>query len=149
MTRYILFIVAALHLNAAVIANESPLEEAKAASQQWVRAFNKGNLKYITSAYINDSVMIAHPAGVFHGSQAVSAFWNELINIAGAAELVYMDTKYELIDSQTMHLSARWKMNIGEGYITLEKWVKQADGVWRLELDDFTIEQQYAKEKNI
>ncbi len=31
-------------------------------------------------------------------------------------------------------------MNIAKGYISLEKWVKQDDGVWRLELDDFTIE---------
>jgi ketosteroid isomerase-like protein len=145
MKRYILLIIAALQLNVTVIAHEGPLEEAKAASQQWVKEFNKGNVEYMVKAYTSDSIMITHPIGVFHGSEAVLSFWSELVN-GGADDLVYIEPKYELIDNETMHLSARWKMNIGEGYITLEKWVKQADGVWRLAFDDFTIEKQYSQE---
>lgn len=104
MRRYILLIVAAFQLNMSVIANETPLDETKAASQQWVNKFNKGNVEYLVKAYTSNSLMITHPVGVFHDAEAIFSFWNELVNVGKATDLVYLDTSYELDNNNTMHL---------------------------------------------
>ncbi|USH04647.1 hypothetical protein K6Q96_23290 [Grimontia kaedaensis] len=119
-----------------------PIEEAQEASKQWIAAFNKGDYQYLGDAYTMESTMISHPFGVYHGRPAATAFWKQLIS-DGATDLVYIEPKFAELDDKTVVMESRWKMNIGEGHITLEKWVKEADGVWRLELDDFTVEKRY------
>jgi hypothetical protein len=125
-----------------LIANEAVVSEVKAASKNWVTAFNKGEVKYITDSYTTNATMITHPIGVFYNSKMIFKFWDDLLK-GGASDLKYIEPKFTFIDKKTVHVEAKWTMNIGEGFITLEKWVKQADGVWRLELDDFTIAKQY------
>ncbi|MEI8608335.1 nuclear transport factor 2 family protein [Enterovibrio sp. Hal110] len=122
--------------------NAGPLEDATAASKQWVEAFNRGDYQYIGDAYTMNSTMIAHPFGDFHGRPAITAFWQQLIQ-DGADDLVYIEPSYTLVDDKTMFVKSRWTMNIGEGHITLEKWVLEPDGAWRLLLDDFTVEKRY------
>jgi hypothetical protein len=43
----------------------------------------------------------------------------------------------------TVLLTADWKMNVGRGIIIQERWVKQKDGNWLLEFDDFEVQEQY------
>jgi|TARA_B110000438_G_C15708233_1_gene604149 hypothetical protein len=52
--------------------------------------------------------------------------------------------KLEVIGNETVLLSADWSMNIGRGIITIEKWVKQLDGVWLLEKDEFEIQEKFS-----
>jgi len=40
-------------------------------------------------------------------------------------------------------LTADWKMNVGRGIITMERWVKRGEGKWLLEFDDFEVQEQY------
>lgn len=129
---YVVFFVCAFQLHA------DPLSDAKAASEKWIAEFNKGNYQYLGSRYTMNAVMITHPIGTFHGRSEITAFWQKLI-ASGAKDLVYLNPKYTLVNDSTLHVSSQWKMNIGHGEITLEKWIKESDGVWRLQLDDFTI----------
>ena len=46
--------------------------------------------------------------------------------------------------NQRSVLSADWRMNVGRGVITMEKWVKQSDGNWLLEQDDFEVVEQFS-----
>ena len=132
---YVVFFTCAFQLHA------DPLSDAKAASEKWIAEFNKGNYQYLGDHYTMNAVMITHPIGAFHGRPDITAFWKKLI-ASGAKDLVYIDPKYTLVNEHTLHVSSKWKMNIGDGYITLEKWIKEADGAWRLQLDDFTIVNQ-------
>ena len=121
--------------------NTNPLSEVQAASQHWINEFNKGNAAYLGQSYTMDAVMITHPIGSFHGRTSITKFWTTLIK-DGAKDLAYQNPKFTVINENTVHISANWTMNIGSGYITLEQWIKEDDGVWRLKLDDFTIEKQ-------
>jgi ketosteroid isomerase-like protein len=119
----------------------NPLTQVKTASQKWVSEFNKGNAQYLGESYTMNAVMITHPIGTFHGRPSITNFWVKLIK-DGAKDLTYIDPKYTVIDHKTVHITSKWQMNIGSGTITLEQWVKEPDGVWRLQLDDFTIQKQ-------
>lgn len=52
----------------------------------------------------------------------------------------------QVIDTRTVHISGEWDLggrdNDGslKGYINIQRYVKQPDGKWLLELDDWTVE---------
>ena len=85
--------------------------------------------------------MIIKEVGEFKGKEDISTFWNDLTKNANHIE--YSNTNIKLINEKTVHLDSDWKMNIGEGIITLEEWVKQDDGSWELTQDEFQILKQY------
>ncbi|CAF1607771.1 unnamed protein product, partial [Didymodactylos carnosus] len=40
--------------------------------------------------------------------------------------------------------SSRWTMNVGDGFIDRETWVRNSEtGIWSIAFDDFTVEQNY------
>ena len=113
------------------------------ASKKWIENFNQQNLEYISNAYSDNAFMEAKPFGTYKTKSEIKAFWKKLIHEMKADSLVYRDTKIEIINDSTAHISSNWKMNIGEGIITKEKWVKEKDGVWRLLSDHFEVLKQY------
>ncbi len=117
------------------------IEDFKQYTNAWVENFNKGNVQYCIDAYTDNAVMIIKEVGEFKGKVAISAFWNDLTKNANHIE--YSNTNIKLINEKTVHLDSDWKMNIGEGIITLEEWVKQDDGSWKLTQDEFQILKQY------
>ena len=88
--------------------------------------------------------MQATPMGTFTGKEAIDGFWRPFM-ASGAGQLVYENIKLEVVDESTVVLSADWRMNVGRGIITKEKWVKQSDGNWLLEQDDFEVLEQFNK----
>lgn len=113
------------------------------ASNSWIHNFNQQNLDYISDAYSENAFMEAKPFGTYETKEEIRAFWKDLIYEKNATSLVYSNTKIEIINDSTALISADWKMNIGEGIITQEKWVKEKDGVWRLLADHFEVIKQY------
>ena len=111
-------------------------------SKQWVHDFNKGNVKACVEAYTATAVMNAKPLGTFIGIDQIEGFWRPFIE-SGAGGLEYSNVVLAVEDERTVLLTADWKMNIGRGIITQERWVKQADGNWLLEYDDFEVQEQY------
>lgn len=107
----------------------------------WIENFNKGNVQYCIDAYEENAVMVIKEVGEFKGKEAIAAFWNDLTKNANYIE--YSNTNIKVINENTIHLDSEWKMNIGEGIITLEEWIKQADGSWKLSQDEFQILKQY------
>ena len=87
--------------------------------------------------YTEDSIMIVKNVGEFKGKLEIAGFWTELTKTANHIE--YSNTNIKVIDETTVHLDSDWKMNIGEGVITLEEWKKQNDGSWKLTQDEFEV----------
>lgn len=117
------------------------INDFKQYTQEWIESFNKGDVEACINAYVDDSIMIVKNVGEFKGKAAITAFWNETTKIANHIE--YINTNVKVIDEKTVHLDSQWKMNIGEGVITLEEWVKQSDGSWKIVQDEFEILKQY------
>jgi ketosteroid isomerase-like protein len=117
------------------------LKEFQEYTNAWVENFNKGNMQYCIDAYVDDARMIVKGLGKFEGKEAIAGFWNELTKKAN--HIGYLNTNIIVIDENTIHLNSDWKMNIGEGIITLEEWVKQEDNTWKLVNDCFQVEKQY------
>lgn len=120
---------------------ENVLKEFQVYTNAWVENFNKGNVQYCIDAYVDDARMIVKGLGKFEGKEEIAGFWNELTKKANHIE--YLNTNILVIDENTIHLNSDWKMNIGEGIITLEEWVKQEDNTWKLVNDCFQVEKQY------
>jgi len=113
------------------------------ASQQWIANFNKGDVDACVAAYVPNAVMEAKPFGTFTGTQEIDAFWRPFVS-SGATGLAYHEVVLQVIDELTLHLSANWKMNVGRGVITLEKWEKQSNGQWLLTHDAFEVLEQFS-----
>lgn len=121
--------------------NETIIKDFTQYTKAWVENFNKGNVQYCIDVYTDNAVMSIKDVGEFVGKEAISNFWLELTKTANHIE--YMNTNVKVINEHTVHLDSDWKMNIGEGIITLEEWVKQSDGSWKLVKDAFEIKKQY------
>lgn len=121
--------------------NELIIEDFKKYTLGWIESFNKGDVEACINAYVDDAVMVVKNIGEFKGKEAIAGFWNETTKAANHIE--YSNTNIKVIDEKTVHLNSDWKMNIGEGIITLEEWVKQEDGSWKLVQDEFEILKQY------
>ncbi len=116
--------------------------QVNAASKAWITTFNRGDARGAADAYVSNAIMDARPMGHFEGRENIYKFWAPFIK-SGARDLVYYEINIDVIDENTAHLFARWSMNVGRGFITLEEWVRSDDNVWRLTKDDFTVENQY------
>ena len=112
------------------------------ASRQWITNFNEGNVDACVAGYLPDAVMEAKPMGTFRGTPEIEGFWRPFIS-SGATDLEYHEVTLEVIDESTVHLSANWRMNVGHGVITLEKWVRQPNGQWLLAYDAFEVLEQF------
>ncbi len=115
------------------------------ASQRWIANFNKGDVNACLAAYLPDAVIEAKPMGTFTGTQEIDDFWRPFM-ASGARQLEYQGTTLNVINESTVHLSATWRMNVGHGVITLEKWVKQSNGQWCLAYDAFEVLEQFPLE---
>ena len=122
--------------------NHDVLIEVLAASRQWVRHFNNGDVDDCIAGYLPEAIMEALPMGEFVGTEQIDDFWRPFIQ-SGATDLQYQDIWLRQIDHGTVHLGANWSMNVGNGVITLEEWVKSDGGVWKLARDRFEVQEQY------
>ena len=113
--------------------------EVSQVSRQWIANFNRGDAEACAAAYTDQAVMNAKPLGRYAGRPAILGFWKPFIE-SGAADLVYSNVRVQVLDPQTVRLAADWSMNVGQGVITNERWVKQPDGRWLLEEDDFEVQ---------
>ena len=86
--------------------------------------------------------MDAKPMGTFTGTQEIENFWRPFMS-SGAKNLEYQEITLEVISDSIVHLSANWRMNVGHGVITLEKWIKQSSGQWLLAHDAFEVLEQF------
>lgn len=111
------------------------------ASKQWINAFNTGNSDYCVAAYLEDAVMRATPFGLSTGTDKIGEFWKPFV-ASGATNLIYTNVAIEVVNATTALLSANWSMNVGEGIIYQEKWVKKGTD-WKLAYDDFEVVQKY------
>lgn len=112
------------------------------ACQQWIAHFNQGDVDACVAGYLPDAVMVAKPMGTFNGRQEIDGFWRPFMS-SGAKDLAYQDVTLEVMNESTVHLSASWRMNVGHGVITLEKWVRQSNGQWLLAHDAFEVLEQF------
>lgn len=116
--------------------------EVLARSKKWVEDFNNRNIKGCVDAYTIDAVVNARPMGTFKGINQIEGFWRPFIE-TGAGELEYSNVVLAVENDNTVLLKADWKTNVGHGVIIQERWVKQPDGNWLLEYDDFEVLEQY------
>lgn len=121
--------------------NEVIINDFKKYTLAWIESFNKGDVEACIDAYVDDAIMIVKNIGEFKGKVEIANFWNETTKTANHIE--YSNTNIKVIDEKTVHLNSDWKMNIGEGIITLEEWQKQEDGTWKLTDDRFEVLKQY------
>ncbi|CAM3758306.1 nuclear transport factor 2 family protein [Parendozoicomonas haliclonae] len=112
------------------------------ASKNWIKHFNRGDVDYCVSAYAIDAIMEAKPLGDYSGRDDIDNFWRPFVQ-SGATDLNYTNIWLKLVDENTVHLGANWTMNVGEGVITLEEWVKSDSGTWKLLVDSFEIHKQF------
>lgn len=112
------------------------------ASKNWIKHFNHGDVNYCISAYAPDAMLEADPIGIFSGRENIDAFWRPFVQ-SGATDLVFSDIWIKEIDENTVHLGAKWHMNIGQGEIVLEEWIKTESGTWKLSLDQLEIQKQF------
>lgn len=117
-------------------------QEVLAASRTWIEHFNRGDIEYCSNVYTQDTVMSVYPHGRFEGREAVKAFWQSFVESANPSNLQYRNVKIYIQNENEAVLSASWSMNVGNGFISKELWVKQRDGEWRLKEDDFSITSQ-------
>jgi len=113
------------------------------ASKKWISNFNKGYTVEIANAYTADAIMVAKPFGTFEGRKAISEFWTPFVE-SGATNLKYTNTKVKIVSKTKAIISSDWSMNVGEGIITNETWVK-INGIWRLKNDHFEVTEQFNK----
>jgi len=121
--------------------NETIVNDFKTHSKNWISNFNNANFQDCIDAYTEDAIVIVKNVGEFKGKAEITSFWTELTKTANHIE--YSNTNIKVIDENTIHLSSDWKMNIGEGIITLEEWKRQEDKSWKLTQDEFEVLKQY------
>ncbi|WP_198553856.1 alpha/beta fold hydrolase [Tenacibaculum sp. Bg11-29] len=116
-------------------------KEVLKASKNWISNFNKGNTVEVGKAYTTDAVMVAKPFGTFEGRKAISKFWTPFVK-SGVTDLKYTNTKIKTVSETEAIISSNWSMNVGEGIITNETWVK-TNGIWQLRKDHFEVIKQF------
>ncbi|MCZ4282129.1 nuclear transport factor 2 family protein [Kiloniella laminariae] len=112
------------------------------ASEKWKAGFNSANPNICAAAYHEDAVMEVGGMGSFIGKAAIFKFWQDFI-LSGAKDVEYFDTKMDVIDTNTVLLTSNWKMNVGQGRITKEKWCRQHDNQWLLTEDAFEMTEKF------
>ncbi len=107
-------------------------------SQKWIAQFNQGNVPTCIATYKEDAIMSVAPFGTFTGREKIAGFWLDFAQ-KEPGELVYRNINIKVLDHNHAVLSASWNMNIAAGFISKELWVRETDGNWYLEQDDFTV----------
>ena len=107
-----------------------------AASARWVEGFNTGNAQQCADAYEPDAEMVATPFGRYIGTDAIKAFWQNLID-EGFSNVSYIKPEIEVISPRAAIIKSNWTMNKAKGIITKELWVLQDDGTAKLRIDFF------------
>lgn len=111
-------------------------------SRKWIQDFNNRNVNGCVEAYTIDAVVNARPMGTYKGLSEIEGFWRPFIE-TGAGDLEHSNVVMAVEDDTKVLLKADWKMNLGEGKIIQQRWVKKSDGKWLLEYEDFEILEQY------
>jgi pimeloyl-ACP methyl ester carboxylesterase/ketosteroid isomerase-like protein len=95
--------------------------------------------KKIVDVYAENALLQAMPAsfGTFQGKNNIRKFWQSALD-GGASDMIYHSKNILVLDDKTALLSATWSMNLFQGIITLEKWVK-INHKWNLVEDNFEI----------
>ena len=89
------------------------------ASEDWQRAFNRGDAAACASHYEEAAVMRAAPFGTFIGKPAIEGFWQQLID-DGLSDVRYIDPRIIIIDKDSAVLTANWRMNKATGFVFCE-----------------------------
>ncbi|MGY0400168.1 MAG: YybH family protein [Ostreibacterium sp.] len=126
--------------NANPIASHIMLEEVIKASMRWIKGFNNQNIE-IYNGYTENATMNGLPFASVTGKDKIKKFWSGLIK-DGATNLTYHNPTFRVVAPNGVLLSSDWSMNIGEGKIFQEKWVKK-DKQWLLDYDEFKVLKQY------
>lgn len=124
------------------IKDSSIRSEVNKASARWRAGFNNANPQECANQYHENAVMEVGGIGSFAGKAEIYKFWQEFIS-SGAREVEYFKTKIEVIDENTALLTSDWKMNVGLGVITKEKWCRQNNGQWLLTEDAFEMTEKF------
>ncbi|EZH72851.1 hypothetical protein ATO12_22240 [Aquimarina atlantica] len=124
------------------IASHQMLEAVIKASIHITKGFNTQNTETFTNGYLENATMNAIPmAKLVHGKPKITQFWQKLIT-SGAKNLTYHNPTFRVVSPNGVKISSDWSMNIGEGKIYQEKWVKK-DGTWMLSYDEFQVLKMY------
>lgn len=111
------------------------------ASIKWTNGFNNHESKICGNGYSKNATLNAVPFANVNDKDSIHKFWSKLIE-DGGANLTYHNPIFEVITPTRVKLSATWSMNIGEGKIYQEKWIKE-NNVWVLGYDEFKVLKQY------
>jgi len=122
-------------------ASHTILEAVINASIDWTNGFNTQNSAICGNGYAKDASMNAIPFASLHNKKAIHGFWEKLI-ADGARNLTYHNPTFQVLTSERVLLSSNWSMNIGEGKIYQEKWIKEENN-WVLGYDEFQVLKQY------
>jgi len=112
------------------------------ASAQWISDFNKGDVQACIKRYLPNATMQVYPFGKFTTLQDISDFWFGFAK-SNPSDLVYRNIDIKVLNEEQAILSANWRMNIANGFISKELWTRAEDGQWYLEEDDFTVLTQH------
>ncbi|EAY27316.1 hypothetical protein [Microscilla marina] len=123
------------------VASHEALEAVIQTSMQWVQSFNQQKAAACANLYAQNATLNGVPFTSVHRQAAILSFWAKLVK-DGARNLTYHQLKAEAVTPGVIKLAAHWSMNIGEGKIYQEKWVKE-QGKWRLGYDEFEVLKQY------
>ncbi|CAF1312140.1 unnamed protein product, partial [Didymodactylos carnosus] len=119
-----------------------------AASTEWIRRFNMADFKYVVDTYLPTAKLYARNAGAASlpliGREQIGKFWNNFYKETNATNLIYYDRKIVITGPGRGESSSRWTMNVDDGFIDRETWVRNSEtGIWSIAFDDFTVEQSY------
>jgi ketosteroid isomerase-like protein len=123
------------------IASHLVLEAVINASMVWINGFNTQKSSICGDGYAKDASMNAIPFANLHDKKAIHGFWKKLI-ADGARNLTYHNPIFQVLTPKRVQLSSSWSMNIGEGKIYQEKWIKENEN-WVLGYDEFQVLKQY------
>ena len=115
------------------------------AVRNWIANFNTGDVTACVCRLYAQRHHAGHTVGNVFGPGSDRRAFGGPSWLQGLGNWSYDNIRLEVVDESTVLLSADWRMNVGRGVITMEKWVKQSDGNWLLEQDDFEVVEQFKK----
>ena len=111
----------------------------KAASAEWMAAFNCADAAGCAAQYEASAIMHARPFGTYTGTAEIQAFWQKVMD-DGLADVAYSNTQIDVLDDQSAVLTSDWTMNKAQGVVHRELWVLQPDGTAKLREDEFEVQ---------
>ncbi|ABV85777.1 hypothetical protein [Shewanella pealeana] len=114
------------------------IEAVKRASETWKKGFNTQDAALCAAQYEANAPMLARPFGEFVGTEAIQAFWQNLMD-QGYSDVEYTSPEFKVLDDKSVLLTTAWKMNKAHGVVHKEIWVLQDDGTAKLADDEFEV----------